>query len=272
MSLDLNNLAVLLVSSHGVFAILGFGAYGVLNDVFTPIAQLKIAMFLLAAVIVFTTALFEYRHHATLPPHSRLNFSTRTRNAPCKIEESATDPRTTFFFTYKEVLTVLFFIFLCALLPGMEMIFYSVDSYLRIKSPSSTISSQTRQYQLNFLRALLIQECAPVLIAYPEPVFYFFLSSFTWVMSINEHNMLTPFVEFQGAMGLLAAVIVSTTALFEYRHHATLSSNSRLNFSTRTRVLIFVIRFFAGCSAAIALQLVSDELEREKKYWIQVSE
>ncbi|CAD6198290.1 unnamed protein product [Caenorhabditis auriculariae] len=331
--------------------------------VFFPIFGF-VAMGLLAAVIVSTTALFEYRHHATLSSNSRLNFSTRTRvlifvirffagcsaaialqvvsdeleqgkkywmeNGPCQLDKSETDEMSSFFLSIKGIVTGSILMALCGAIPISEMIFYGVDSYRRVRSPRSTISNHTRQLQLNFLRALLIQECAPLLLAYPEAALYIVFSSVTWVMSIDFNNILmifflshglftslailsvnrpyrefllqifalqvcicdlmrpilyipvlgyvsygllnevfTPFAQLQIAMALLAAVIVSTTALLEYRHHATLPNDSRLKFSTRTRVLIFIVRFSVGCSVAIVLQGLSEDHIRGRQFWIE---
>ncbi|CAD6198288.1 unnamed protein product [Caenorhabditis auriculariae] len=332
--------------------VLGYGTYGVLNGVFTPFSQLQLAAALLLAVVVSTTALFEYRHHATLPPDSRLNLPTRIRvvififrffigcgvaagiqvlsndqevgrpfwveNAPCQLDKSSTDPSVTFFFTIDGVLTAVSILVTCAVIPLVEMIFYGIHSNLQIRSPSSTISSQSRRLQINFLRALFIQECAPVLIAYPEPVFYISFSCLTWVMYLDLNNlailliashgvfaslavllvnrpyrefllnlitifvlqlyicdMMRPIVLFPilgygtYAGALLLAVFVSTTALFEYRHHATLPPDSRLNFSTRFRVLSFIIRFVFAFSASAAIQNLSNDQELGRRFWVE---
>ncbi|CAD6198287.1 unnamed protein product [Caenorhabditis auriculariae] len=142
---------------------LGFESHGILNDFLSPFNQFYIALVILGAVEVSTTALFEYRHHALLPPGCPIKFSYRSRVVifiirallgcnlgtvwqfmkkdlnvarrdwekilPCELAELQDDESTVFFFSAdvaKRGLTVVCF---CAGVPIFEMIFYVFDSF-----------------------------------------------------------------------------------------------------------------------------------------------
>ncbi|CAD6198291.1 unnamed protein product [Caenorhabditis auriculariae] len=272
--------------------LLGYSTNGLLNDIFSPFTQFQIAIAIFVLVIVSTAALFEYRHNATLPPDSLLNFSTRTRNAPCQLEESDANPSTTFFFTIQGLSSGALLNVSFTLLPTVEVVFYAIDSYRRCRLPSTTISNQTRQIQLNFLRALIIQECAPLFIAYPEPFFYVLFSSFTWVMlfawqiylcDVSRmvlfvpvlgvrtygilNGILSPFTQYHISLGFFGAVLASTSALFEYRHHAILPPHSRLKLKTPLRLFIFIMRPIYACNMGTVWNFVLNDQVEAKRFW-----
>ncbi|CAD6198293.1 unnamed protein product [Caenorhabditis auriculariae] len=197
---------------------------GLLIKILSPSKQYYLGFFLIGCVVASTVALFEYRFQAILPKNSALKLSKRTRiiifvvritvasnnslpiqlyidsdndagehwkeELSCLPGEALAD-KATFFIEPEHFKFVFIFLIIAGFQCLIEAILYVVGS-LRKLNPfvKHECSDRTKQLQWSFLKALLIQECAPILIAYPLPACYLLFSCYTKYMNMGGYFLL----------------------------------------------------------------------------------
>ncbi|CAD6198294.1 unnamed protein product [Caenorhabditis auriculariae] len=187
---------------------------GPLIKLLSPPMQYYFSFFIVGCVVASTVALFEYRFQAILPENSAFKFSTRTRviifaSLPCLPEEALSKSSTVFL----EPENLKFVFIFCAIAWCQCVVegFFYVISSIRKLNPyvKHECSDRTKQLQWSFLKALLIQECAPILIAYPLPALYVSFSCYTGYMNMDLNNIAVLILMSHGMLSGVAVILVN---------------------------------------------------------------